>query len=413
MDLAFHYFAVKTLARKAGFSEADAQQIAIFSQYIDDYNAYYRRYYSNIPQIVKDSAKYDLYRGDYIVGNYSPMTTGFWSGDDLALEALHSYQRDTIAPFHFPPIDADTRAAGNNRTSPAEYGDGSYASNHLADAIGRYRAAANETDRSRGLMYIGMALHTFADTYAHQLFSGLSEWANNMDIISVRNNITGEDETQLYKDRQIKFIYWLKKLVPSITPMIGHMHIAHVPDYTHISFSMSYPIDPQSHTADGVYTRSNTNEFVKASQKIYRILENVKGTAPISDADWNTFADRLTTAFKFDISPNVEDVISEAKTIQDLIGNWHGVFSEYQYAYDRHSIFDGAIGPYGKITTAADVEAETTALQANGINDMPEDFYYYSMFAEDMLVTLYGNKPRMSNDSAVNEAEETARAVTV
>jgi hypothetical protein len=207
MDIAFHYFAVKTLARRASFSELDVQQIATFSQYIDDYNPYIRHYYSNIPQSLKDSVKYDLYNG-------------------------------------------------------------SYASNHLADAIGRYRAATTDTDKSRGLMYIGMTLHTFADTYAHQLFSGLSEWANNTDILSVTNNITGADETQLYKDRQVQFLYWLKKLAPSITPMIGHMHVAHVPDYTHISFSKSYPIDPKSHVADGVYTRSNTEEFAKASQKI-------------------------------------------------------------------------------------------------------------------------------------------------
>jgi hypothetical protein len=410
MDIAFHYFAVKTLARKAGFSELDAQQIATFSQYIDDYNPYVRHFYSNIPQILKDSDKYDLYRGDVIIGNYSPLTTGFWSVEDYILEATHSFQRDVIAPFHFAPMNADRISAGNNRTSPAEYGDGSYASNHLADAIGRYRAATTDTDKSRGLMYIGMALHTFADTYAHQLFSGLSEWANNTDILSVTNNITGADETQLYKDRQVQFLYWLKKIAPSITPMIGHMHVAHVPDYTHISFSMSYPIDPKSHVADGVYTRSNTEEFVKAAQKIYRILEDVKGTAPITEDEWHLFADRLTTAFKYDISPNVESGVSEDRTVLDLVKNWRGVFPEYTYIYDRHSIFDGAVWAYGVTKTADEIEAETAEIQANGINDMPDDFYYFGMFAEDMLITLYGDKPRTT---PATTTETTAEPVIV
>lgn len=38
MDLNFHYFAVKTIARDAGFCENDAQLIAAYSQFIDDYD---------------------------------------------------------------------------------------------------------------------------------------------------------------------------------------------------------------------------------------------------------------------------------------------------------------------------------------------------------------------------------------
>jgi len=40
VDISFHYFAVKTLALEAGFNNDEAQRIATFSQYVDDYNAY-------------------------------------------------------------------------------------------------------------------------------------------------------------------------------------------------------------------------------------------------------------------------------------------------------------------------------------------------------------------------------------
>ena len=40
MDISFHYFAVKTVAFAAGFSEAEAQRIAEFSQFINDFNWY-------------------------------------------------------------------------------------------------------------------------------------------------------------------------------------------------------------------------------------------------------------------------------------------------------------------------------------------------------------------------------------
>lgn len=38
MDITFHYFAVKTLALEAGFPGAEAQRLAAFSQFVDDFD---------------------------------------------------------------------------------------------------------------------------------------------------------------------------------------------------------------------------------------------------------------------------------------------------------------------------------------------------------------------------------------
>jgi hypothetical protein len=414
MDIAFHYFAIKTIARKAGFTDSEAEQIATYSQFIDDYNCYRPTYYNNIPKVVTDSVKYDLYRPEYIIYNYSLLTTGFWDTGDLVLEATKTYQREVISPFHFAPINAEEIAAKNNRTSPAEYGDGSFASNHLESAITKYKAATTDTDKSRGLMYIGMALHTFADTYAHQLFTGFNEWANHMDIISVTNNITGADETRLYELRRVKFLTLLRKLAPKLSPTIGHLYMYHIPDYTHLSFSMSYPIHPETQIDDGVYTRSNTNEFVKASQKIFRILERVKGSTPISDAEWNIFADKLKLGFLYDISTNVEKSVSEEITINELVVHWQGIFTDYTYGYSRHAQFGGVVADYTREDESSDSSdtKKTAGRQPNDIIEMPEDFYYYSMFAEDMLIDLYGDKPRDSSAHAT-EAETTAEAALI
>ncbi len=40
MNIDFHYYTVKTIAFYAGFSLEEAQDIAFYSQYVDDYNAY-------------------------------------------------------------------------------------------------------------------------------------------------------------------------------------------------------------------------------------------------------------------------------------------------------------------------------------------------------------------------------------
>jgi hypothetical protein len=52
-------------------------------------------------------------------------------------------------------------------------------------------------------------------------------------------------------------------------------------------------------------------------------------------------------------------------------------------------------------------------LQANGINDMPDNFYYFGMFEGDMLITFYGDKPRKSNEILENEAEKAVQPVVV
>lgn len=53
MDISFHYFAVKTVARAAGYDEQKAQRIAEFSQFIDDFNWYKCRCAGNVPDYIK------------------------------------------------------------------------------------------------------------------------------------------------------------------------------------------------------------------------------------------------------------------------------------------------------------------------------------------------------------------------
>ena len=52
MDINFHYFAVKTIARFAGFSENEAQRIAGYSQFVDDYNPFLNYTFETIPDFM-------------------------------------------------------------------------------------------------------------------------------------------------------------------------------------------------------------------------------------------------------------------------------------------------------------------------------------------------------------------------
>lgn len=61
MDITFHYFAVKTLALEAGFPGAEAQRLAAFSQFVDDFDRRGSLYCGNVPRYIRLSRDHDLY----------------------------------------------------------------------------------------------------------------------------------------------------------------------------------------------------------------------------------------------------------------------------------------------------------------------------------------------------------------
>nr|WP_314461242.1 DUF6765 family protein [uncultured Clostridium sp.] len=397
MNISFHYFAVKTLARKAGFDEISAQQIAVFSQFIDDYNAYLYRRYSNVPDWAKQ-APYDMYISSWTTPfNFNPVTTGFWDWMDLATLVTPRSQKFTVSPFHFIPSSHQSMTENDNRTFPATLNDGTIISDHLNLAKNEFINAAAETDRMNALMLIGSRLHTFADTYAHQLFSGYNEKCNNVTLVQVINNMTGEDETNKYNTLVYGFLQKMQDILQGHQPAIGHMMIEHIPDYPWISFTMNYPL-PDGGT--GTHTRSNTSEFVRASKEIMDYLRSCLNLPPISGTDWEQFTDKLVLGFFFD-----ETLYSdEGVLIRELVKHWSSIFGQdgCLYSYDRHALFDGIIGGYSSRNSSNE-----SLEMNNNINSifpaMSDAFYFYNAYADHLLVELYGSQPRSAWFNVVEE----------
>lgn len=390
MNISFHYFAVKTLALKAGFKESDAQQIAIFSQYIDDYNAYAYRRYSNIPGWIK-AAPYDMYISAlYNPFNFNPVTTGFWDSIDLVTLVTSRSQRFTVSPFHFIPSTHDAMKEKDNRTFPATLNDGTIIANQLNIAKAKFINATTDVDKKNALMLIGSRLHTFADTYAHQLFSGFNENCNNAELVQVINNMTQEDETPKYRSIVLKFLELMKVILKGHQPAIGHMMLEHIPDYPWISFTMNFPL-PDGGT--GTYTRSNTSEFVRASKEIIDYLRACLGQPPILGDDWESFKDKLVQGFFFDETRYAE----EGALIPALVNHWSSIFGQdgYTYAYDRHALFDGIVGGYSA-TSSSNAESDMTDTAESIFPSMSDAFYAYNAYADDLLIELYGSQPRSS-----------------
>lgn len=394
MDIAFHYFAVKALAVRAGFEEDDAQFIAEYSQMVDNFD--YTMYWQcmNIPAYVKQ-AGFDILFNETL-GLVNPVQTGFLADGhfiniDYALFILPRFQRLTCAPFHFIYHDRSKIGTTNYRTYPAVMDDLSLIWNMMKAARNDYRAAQegatgiygdNRVFKRKTLMKIGMLLHIFADTTAHQLFSGFNDEVNNVDLLFVKNNITEGDETEEYRSMILDFLKQFK-----IAPKIGHMLIEHIPDLTHLSFGMRY-------TESGVksdYTRSNTADFIMRSEQIIRYLFSCREQNMMDDNEWRAYSERLSRCFLTDISKCKD----EKSMVNVLKRVWTEEFGGI-FDFDCEKIKNGYVLKTEPLTNDALMQLRDIPelYRPNILTYASEDFYLFNVCAEEVLVNLYGDNPR-------------------
>jgi len=151
MNMEFHYYAVYALALEAGFDESTAFLMAQSSQEVDD---------STTP------IAFETPRGRIDVAvtqNYL-----FWND---------SVKRDIYLPFHFVPGNPDEAAAIR-----ADGHRNKYAVTPNSDNV-KELLVSSFRDKDPYLM--GIAAHTFADSWAHQNFCGLLDEDNDVGASSL------------------------------------------------------------------------------------------------------------------------------------------------------------------------------------------------------------------------------------
>lgn len=388
MDIAFHYFAIKTLAMMAGFSDNDAQTIAEYSQMVDDfdYTAYW--HCTNVPDYIKNNPNYDLC---VFGGLFNPAQTGFlcdgWLGKtDYINLVIPRFQRFTCTPFHFIYQERNQIDTKEYRVAPALVNNESIISGLLVAAKNTYRSSTPGTmERRKTLMKIGMLLHIFADTVAHQMFSGFNAYVNLVDLVNVRNNINGVDETEKYNTKILKFLSTLKSWSPKITPSIGHIMLEHIPDLTHISFTFKYK---DENNEEQYYNRSNTVEFINISKEILNYLLSCLDQQEVSDADWSNYTEILRRGFLTDISQDS----GEEAMVEHLKSVWNYPGCTYDYSSkDIKNSFS-----LNKLPLEDSVNLENIPVELAPVNSTiaSDDFYLFNANADEVLIELYGPHPR-------------------
>lgn len=170
MQKDFHYYIIYALAKEAGYEDNEANIIAYASQYVDDntdreytVSDSFGEFYVSFPSKIGKSGEY-----------YFPIIT---QAVDITSFKL-SVQRYVYAPFHFIPGDNNVDIKGKK--------------NPLCTTIG-CKTAKNILQAALNGMNdyykIGIALHTYADTWAHERFSAFHEDWNRVFKFNIFKNL--------------------------------------------------------------------------------------------------------------------------------------------------------------------------------------------------------------------------------
>jgi len=242
MQIDFHYCMVRLLSEKAGFTPDEAQIIAYASQFVDDANANKSFKIKDVPDF-----GFERYRDEC----FDPVCTAHKNIENVkGLESV--VQRKVYISYHFIPkekfkgtddLNYEYKTASNN----------SFAREILNNALNELRG--NKKNRQQKLIKLGIALHSYADTWSHQGFSGKKSMKDN-DIERVR----------LYKGSDVEEVSdSLLGIFGELAP-IGHIQASVYPDRSDLSWRYE-----QNYDGFDVH-RENTLIYLEAARTIYETL---------------------------------------------------------------------------------------------------------------------------------------------
>ncbi len=275
MDIEFHYYMTYLIAARSGFSPKEASIISYASQYVDDNDIIYR--------INKDTAE------DFT--NYISQTMNILKPKPKLLR---------IYPlFHFIPGDptSDTAQRKDGKLHLLNTTPNSKNANDIIDA-------ALETN---DLYQIGIASHTYVDTWAHQNFIGYYDDFNGM-----------------------------KGPLNEIKPDIGHADAEHNPDWPALIWKDPRLISQHERI-------NNTDRFMEAAKYLFLKFAEHKGS--IARADLEAVCDSLCN----DLRENIGERDQSNKFKKSRVARYKERAASSDYGdtdlveYDEDKWFDDAI----------------------------------------------------------------------
>lgn len=378
MDKNYHYFAVKALAVRAGFTEPDAQVIASYSQFVDDFDTYRYLYFKEVP----DFAQYLAVKvpTGWI---FNPVTTGFNSFFDYTRLSMERYQKEILVPFHFitqEPLDVKYEDRREYRVKPVTMDKASLLQGLLKKASDQYISEHSRTN----LIRIGTLLHVFADTYAHQRFSGFWNWENHAYLKDAVSNINGSKNniTASYSPNMYYYV-----------PSIGHPNVSTAPDDSYVTFSiLQKTMEHENYPYPDQYERDNTDEFIKASKEIFNYLRGCMGnTTPLDTAFWDDLALNLR-----------EGLLTAEKDEKKLADFWKKFFDDIPFYYNKNEMYTSSLktssgGETSDQSVNNEIVIEVMSNQTSGdvnnvmLTSVNQDFFDFNVIADTIRKAVNPN----------------------
>lgn len=244
MDEKFHYNTIHVLAHRAGFDAREAEILSYASQYTDHATEHKPIAIANLPPEASPQAE---------CGAFNPICSAHEALQYVTQWRNKDAQRKTYISFHFLPPEPYTPG------QPFEFAvkpNSTIARNLLTAALADLKASpAGTTDRLRHLIRSGIALHGYADTWAHQGFSG-------------RHSPTDNDvrDREIYDSENWTPLPILQRLALDAAPDVGHAEVLNMPDHTDLKFRYRKAANSQ------IVERDNTELFLDAAKHIYEHL---------------------------------------------------------------------------------------------------------------------------------------------
>lgn len=248
MQIDFHHAVTYVIARHAGFDHAQAEIIAYCSQYVDDA--------TNSGTITFETK-----------AMYTRIYSAHKMLDPRNFNELSNHH--VWIPFHFLPGNggepADRKPSGGFIERIICRPDSFVAGDML-------RACIADRAASYGLHRLGITMHVYADTWAHQGFAGVSHEVNS---VSVLDDIEEPAKSAWKKFKEKAEDVWSRiksKFVKNTLPL-GHGCALTFPDMPYLQWQYK---DYLGHDVN----RNNTEDFMKAADAMCRAMQRYRANDP-------------------------------------------------------------------------------------------------------------------------------------
>ncbi|MDH5572323.1 MAG: hypothetical protein OEY89_11190 [Gammaproteobacteria bacterium] len=228
MQIDFHHAVTYVCARLAGFEKPEAETIAYAAQYVDDCTSSGTIYFEN-------------------KALYNRISSAHKMVDPRNAEELANHQ--VWLPFHFLP--------GNGNKKAGEDPDGGFIEKIVCTpdspvAQDMVRNCIEQKHRAYGLHLLGVTMHVYADTWAHQNFAG---------VLHIINEVEDAEEISNSGIFDNGLGIWLRDILDDAIPPLGHGRANVFPDMPFLSWKYKTGKNKE-------ITQNNTEQFCTAADKL-------------------------------------------------------------------------------------------------------------------------------------------------